>query len=386
MHHVFFHVVRSTHDHFAGLRAAIDSWTGHSHETLTFEEAQFDLVKEVEYTGKRLFRILYYRPLYCWLIAQIDRVIACAGDEDVTLYFADESIWAVILADHRQRLGGRRLHTVNVQHGFAIPQKARFKLLRRALNGMSRLVFGFPAIGYGTLGDAGKKAFDLYLTYDDLAAAFVREKLGIDAVAAPHLIKHDLLDAYRRVPAEPHALRRALFAMNMKIAGSPILCDVPQTLDALMPLAEALHEREMVLIVRLHPGMEIERERMQFASHPIARLAELDTAGSLQESIARAGIVMSFLSTVLWEAGLVGRMPVQVMCSCCREVELGYARETLRLDPTLKKRLAAILEKSHSKVTPNFDLLEAQQWHEVRLRIARLGSCAGQEQTSRTVL
>lgn len=376
MHHVFFHVVRATHDHFAGLRAAIDAWPGHSHETLTFDSAQLDLVKRVEYSGRRLFRVWYYRRLYHWLIAQIDRVIASSADEDVTLYLADESIWAVILADYRRRQGNRRLHAVNVQHGFAIPEKARFELLRRLLNGLSRRVFGFPAIGYGSLGGAGKDAFDLYLTYDDEAARFVRDRLGVYAVAAPHLIKHDLLDAYRQIPVDPQASLTAMFAMNMNISGSPIQCDVPETLNALMPLAEALNERGMLLIVRLHPGMDIEREQQRFALHPIAHLAELDSAGSLQESVARAGIVMSFLSTVLWEAGLVGRTPVQIVCSCCREVELGYQREILRLDHTLKKSLAAILERSHSELMPHFDLLEAQQWSEVRLRLACFGKYA----------
>jgi hypothetical protein len=372
MRHVFIHVVEATHDHFAGLRAAIDAIPGHSHETLSFDRAQLDLVRRVEYTRKRLFRIWFYRPLYRWLTAQLDRIVADAGGDEVVFYLADESIWAVIMADYRRRGKKPRVHAVNVQHGFALLGEARLKRLRKLFNAASRVVFGFPAIGYGSLGGAGRDAFDLYLTYDEQTAGFVRDRLGVDAIAAPRLIKHDLLASYRQVSTDPQASRHVLFAMNMNIAGSPILCDVPQTLDALLPLANALDARGMKLIVRLHPGMEAERERQRFATHPIARTAELDADRSLQDSVARAAIVMSFLSTVLWEASLVGRLPVQVVCSCCKEVELGYPREILRLDGDFAAQLDSILEKPHSALMPDTEKLEADEWSKVCLSLKGL--------------
>jgi hypothetical protein len=372
MHHVFIHVVGAAHDHFAGLRAAIDSLPEHSHETLTFDQSQLDLVKSVEYTGKRLFRIWHYRPLYGWLVAEIDRVVANAGSGNVTLYLADEGVWAVILADYRRRRRNSRLHAVNVQHGFALVDEARFKWLRKLMNAASRFVFGFPAIGYGSLGGAGRDAFDLYLTYGDDTARFVRDRLGVDAIAAPHLIKHDLLSSYGKMVTKPEASRRALFAMNMRIAGSPILCDVPETLDALLPLATALDARGMQLIVRPHPGMDIDHEQQRFAAHPIARIAGIDAHCSLQESVAGASIVMSFLSTVLWEASLIGRLPVQIVCRCCREVDLGYPREILRLDDSLQTRLNSILEKRHTTLMRDIEQLEADEWSQVCSSLTRL--------------
>jgi len=161
---------------------------------------------------------------------------------------------------------------------------------------------------------------------------------------------------------------------------------VPRTLDALLPLANALDASGMKLIVRLHPGMDVDHEQQRFFAHPIARIAELHAHCSLQESVAGASIVMSFLSTVLWEASLIGRLPVQIVCRCCREVDLGYPREILHLDDSLPTRLNSILEKRHTTLMPDIEQLEADEWSQVCASLTRpVGSAATGERSLKKV-
>lgn len=369
--HIFVYVVRSRHDHFAGLKARLAEEATQRIADVRFTPAEFDHIDKVEYTERRFFRAFYYRAIFRRLVAMLDEALANLGDEPATVYFSDEGVWAVAWAAYRRRLSRAQVRSINVQHGFALLRPGPFGRLRRAINAVSMLFTGFPTIGYGSLGGAGPEPFDLYLTYDEPIAARIRGVTGRAALPAPHLIKHELIEAFAALPRKQGGITRALFAMNVKMRGSPVKCDAPETFDQLMGLAAALDARGARLVLRLHPGMDREATIRSYEAHPIARLTELDANGSLNETMAQADLVLSFVSTVLWEGSLLGLLPVQVVCACCDQVELGFEREILSLDGDFPPKLDALLARARARHGRDWQACEGAEWAAARSLIVQ---------------
>lgn len=367
MLHIFVHVVRSPLDPFTGLKMALASIYGARIIDIRFDDNEYEFIDHVEYSDRRFLRAFFYPAVFRSLHRKLDDVLANLDKSAANVYFSDEGVWAVFWADYRQRLPARQVQGVNVQHGFALPRRPRFGRLRRLINGVTRLITGYPTIGYGSLGGGGSGPFEIYLTYDEKVAAFIRSETGCRAFAVPRLIKHEL---FRDYVALEHPQRlatgRVLFAMNINMRGSPVKCDVARTYDVLVPLASALREIGGCLVLRLHPGMDRDREERRFAAHPIARLSELDGEPILQASMAKATVVMSFISTVLWEGGLLGLLPVQLVCSCCEEVELGYEREILTLGEGLKGRLMDLLDRAGAARPRPWQEMQSEEWTALR--------------------
>lgn len=369
MLHVFVHVVRANQDPFAGIRAALSAEGINRFVDVKFSCAEFDQIDRVEYTERRFFRAIYYPPLFRSLTRKLDAAIR--DEPRVTVYFADEGVWAAVWALHRRRYVNLDLRAVNVQHGFALIRPPTLQFARRVANAISRLITGFPSIGYGSLGAAGPEAFDLYLTYDEATARFVRQQTGRTAFPAPCLIKHELLTSLDALSAgRGSGAIRVLFAMNINMRGSPVKCDVRETLDALLGLAVGLKRLGAALVVRLHPGMDQAVESLRFKTHAISQFAQLDEYESLAESMANAKVVMSFVSTVLWEAGLAGLVPVQVICTCCQDVDLGFRREVLDLNSDFMPHVAALLEEARAKSLYDWRQEEIMEWSAVKLALA----------------
>lgn len=369
MLHVFVHVVRSKHDPFAGIRAALTREGSDRCVDVKFDDAEFDYIDRVEYTERRFFRAILYPRLFRALNRRLDAAI---GDEPrVVVYFADEGVWAAVWALYRRRHASRSLKAVNVQHGFALIRPPTLRLARKAVNTVSRLLTGFPSIGYGSLGAAGPKPFDLYLTYDEPTARFVREQTDRAAFPAPRLIKHELITSLEALPLGPRPdVTRVLFAMNINMRGSPVKCDVGETFDILLGLATELHRLGAVLVLRLHPGMDREAEIRRFATHAISKFAELDPNESLAKSMASSEIVMSFVSTVIWEAGLLGLVPVQVACACCDDVDLGFEREILNLEGEYMPQLATLLAQARAPRVTDWRQEEGLEWAALKSALA----------------
>jgi hypothetical protein len=370
MKHIFVSVVRSNNDPFAGIKNALAADAGNRICELRFDEDGFDLIDRVEYSERRFFRFFYYPKIFSGLLARLEDALDQVGDEQAIIYFSDEGVWAALWASYRSRNGQRQFKAVNVQHGIAPLRPARFQPIRKTINWLSTLVSGYPCIGYGSLGGAGAHAFDLYLTYDERAAHFANEQTGRKAIAAPHLIKHDVITAFSAISESESDRVQFLFAMNINMRGSPVKCDVGQTFDALLELATLLNEMNARLILRLHPGMDRDREMARFALHPISRVAEIDKHISPHVSMANARVVMSFVSTVLWEAGLLGLLPVQIICACCDYVDLSFEREEINLAHNLRANLTDLLDRARRSQTKDWQEVERMEWRTVCTELA----------------
>ncbi len=362
MVHIFAYVVRSIHDPFLGIKKSLLADGGDRICELRFSDEEFDLVDQVEYTERRFFRFFYCQKIFRRLLETLDDALAAAGDEPTTVYFSDEGVWAVLWSAYRDKCDHRNLRAVNVQHGFALLRRARFQGLRRFVNAVSRLATGLPCVGYGSLGGVGPTAFDLYLTYDSGTAQFVTEATGCRALAVPRLIKHELIEAFFAMPRLETDQCLVLFAMNINMRGSPVKCDAVQTFDVLLPLAKSLSDLGARLIVRLHPGMDRTREIERFHVHPLADFADIDLNARQHESLAKSRVVMSFVSTVLWEAGLLGLLPVQLVCRCCEYVEMSYEREILTIGENMRGQLVDLIGRARQIENLDWRESEAREW------------------------
>lgn len=372
-HHLFVQVVPTATDHFGGIKRLLAEAPDQRINDIRLTEAEFAIVRQIEYGDQRMARPLRYPAIFKSLYQQLDAALAGCGGDRATVYFADEGVWAVMWADYRRRRKLANVRGVNVQHGIALLKRPSLPWLRRAINAAARMVTGFPAIGYGSLAGAGPGPFELYLTYDQASADFITKHSGCAAIAAPHVIKADLIERFNDLPRRPNgAAVQVLFAMNVPIKGSPIKCDARGMFEQLLPLARALEAAGARLVIRLHPGADQNAERRDFADHPIARHAAIDESQSLHHALAQADIVMSLLSTVLWEAGLLGLVAVQVTCRCCDPVELGYEREILSLDEPLAPRLASLLARARGLDRAKADAEIARQWGAVQQALATL--------------
>lgn len=372
MRHVFVSVVRSNVDHFYGIKQKIIEENLGDIIEVSFSDQDFDHIKNIEYSDRRFFRLFYYPGIFRNLIERLDAALQGLGERPANVYFTDEGVWALVWAAYRRRFPRGQVVGINVQHGFALVRPTPFPRLRRVLNAVSRCVSGFPTIGYGSLGGAGPEPFDAYLTYDDASARHIEQNTGMPAVAVPLTIKYALLSSFEtmRERGRRQGGPRVLFALNINMRGSPVRCDTMGMYDQLMPFAATLKALGGRLTFRLHPGLDAEIETRRFVAHPIAQLSDLDDSPSLQHSLARSDMVLSLLSTVLWEAALLDLVAVQVKCACCDDVELGYAREILSLDNDYVEHLKKLLDRSARPDRGDWRARQSAEWAAVRPLLA----------------
>jgi hypothetical protein len=220
---------------------------------------------------------------------------------------------------------------------------------REAVNALSKLLYGYPAFGLGCFGGSGPGVFDLYLTYDRRTAEFIQAYTGNLAVDCPQLIKHDFLAKYRAAvnARNGHGRDAVMFAVQPTIRGIArrpgIRCSTQDVLRALVPLAAAVvgeHGRKFV--VRPHPGMDAVEFENWFRQSRLSDIADIDRSPDLASSLAASSVVMSFDSTVLWEASLVGLLPISVQGSFYKG-HLEFPHHVLWLGDGFEQRLRPLM-------------------------------------------
>ena len=347
--HIFVHVVPRDDDPFDGIRKQLASAPErHEMRELRLSSETYECVRKVEYSFRKHVRFFYYAQVFRELQAALEKAL---GDSQMAVvYLTDEGVWAEFLRGFR-RCCPRAFLTVNVQHGFGYLVRPRSIMVRRAVNAASNTLLGFPVFGMGSFGGVGAGVFDVYLTYDHASAAFLARQTGDLALACPEVIKHSFLT---RAHTEREQAQRSgqdceqvVFAMQPNTGGmfNRIRFTSLQTMEHLRPLARLLLERyRRRLKLRLHPGMDRERALQELRSSGLADLADIDENRDLAATLARCSLVLSYDSTVLWEALLLGVTPVSVQGLCFRG-DLGFPHEVLQIEdglPAALERLFAI--------------------------------------------
>jgi len=372
--HIFVHLVPRHDDPFDGIRKQLASAPErHEMRELKLSCDTYECVHRVEYSFRRHLRFFYYAQVFRELQAALEKTLD--DSRTAIVYLTDEGVWAEFLRRFRVRWP-RPFLAVNVQHGYAYMGRPRTALARRGVNAACQTLLGFPAFGMGSLGGAGSRVFDVYLTYDQDVAAFVTRHTGDAAFACPEVIKHGFL---ARARTERELARKrgedceeVLFALQPQ-GGilNRIRFTSLQTMEHLRPLARLLLEKyRRRLKLRLHPGMDRERTLRDFRRSDLAELADFDENRDLAATLARCSLVLSYDSTVLWEALLLGVTPVSVQGPCFRG-HLGFPHEVLQIDdglPATLERLFAIAASRKYAISNHGQWLD---WEQVVSRMVK---------------
>lgn len=375
--HIFAHVVDRNDDPFDGIRHQLASAPErHEIRELRLSSEVYECVRKVEYSFRKNWRFFYYPQVFRELQAGLEK--ALGDSQAAVVYLADEGVWAEFLRDFRRRWPHPFL-AVDVQHGFEYLARPRSTVARRAVNAASKALLGFPAFGMGPFGGAGAGVFDVYLTYDQPTAVFITRHTGDLAFPCPEVIKHRFLS---RAQAEREEARRrgddgaqVIFALQPLIRGMlnrPAIRFTPlQTMEHLRPLAKLMLERYgRRLKLRLHPGMNRERTLQDYRRSGLADLADIDESRDVAAILARCSLALSYDSTVLWEALLVGVVPVSVQGPCFRG-DLGFPHEVLHIDSGLPASLTRLLSPTTAAKYRSPRFKQPFDWEDLVSRLAR---------------
>jgi hypothetical protein len=210
---------------------------------------------------------------------------------------------------------------------------------------------GFPAFGMGSFGGVGSGVFEVYLTYDKAVSDFIRVNTGDLAYECSSVIKHALLERFkvaRQLLSDKCGNgQEVMFALQPtidNIKGSTL--DVFRELTSVAKLLVERYGRRMVL--RVHPGMQHDRVMDDYRQSRIDRYAEMDGISERADRLARCTVVMSYDSTVLWEAFILGLVPVSVHGNCYRG-DLSFPHEVLDVTSSLEAQLENVLRPETAK-------------------------------------
>jgi hypothetical protein len=374
--HIFVHVVPRDDDPFDGIRKQLAvAPEHHQMREVRLSSEAYECVRRVEYSFRKRWRFLYYAQVFRELETALEKAL---GDSQMAavVYLPDEGVWAEFLRSFRRRWP-RRFLAVNVQHGFGYLVRPRSTMVRRVVNAASNTLFGFPIFGMGSFGGVGAGVFEVYLTYDEAAASFIARRIGDLAFACPEVIKHTLLTRAHREREQARSsgqdCEQVVFAMQADTGGmfNRIRFTCLQTMEHLCPLARLLLERyQRRLKLRLHPGMDRERALQEFRHSGLAELADIDENQDLAATLARCSLVLSYDSTVLWEALLLGVTPVSVQGACFRG-DLGFPHEVLQIDDGLPAALEGLFAVAASRKYAISDHGQWLDWEQVVSRLVK---------------
>lgn len=333
--HIFVYVVARGDDPFLGIRKnlARDSDT-HVLREIRLSTKAYAQVQRVEYSRLKFFRLFFYRGVFFELKSSLDAALS----EDIYgkcfIYVADEGVWGEFLMHALRDKLQKNIVTVNPQHGLHfLEEVTKFVPFRQAVNWFSKKLAGSPWFGLGL----GGSRFNVYLMYGERERDFIRSTTTSLAYSCPRMIKASFIERYQHF--HRNALDRTqdggvrvLFAMEPIVLGAEFRCTEIDVYYSLIKLFDKVFsETGNKVIFRVHPGMNRgETVSLLRKTNLVSRIV-IDDNEEVVETLCDIDVVMSFHSTVLFEASLLGKVPVQILNKCA-DKPLHLNQELLKLD------------------------------------------------------
>lgn len=275
--------------------------------------SDFNKFLEVEYSkGRLLKRLIFYPRIFSFIENQIIMASVNWDSETIYIYSSEEGVWGVVINSIREKIK-KKVYTVNIQHGIFSLQKTKFIFLRKLFNSFSRLIIGFPVIG---LGFGGSK-FDEYYVFGE------KEKKHVLSTAKnallkinPEICRFSVLKTYKRKIG--YKTGSADSSKNILFAMQPIITKLffynEETIYLkLEPLFRFFTENDYKIIFRLHPGTLNKIHTFQLLKKSnLINYIEIDENDDISDSLILCDIVISFFSTVLFDAYLLGKIPIML--------------------------------------------------------------------------
>ncbi|MEH6591041.1 MAG: hypothetical protein V7746_12325 [Halioglobus sp.] len=345
--HLFLYVVARVDDPYSGIRQRLSGMEAHSTVDIRLTKEQYEITRSVEYSSRKYIRVIHYRSIFSDIERLIDQAITSSGCHEVVLYLADEGVWAEIVGEIKQQQlkKGIKLKTINVQHGFFVlsrrASERRLALaVRKIINAVSKLIFGYPNFGL----TFGRGKLDVYLVYGDNEAQFLRQSGHRDVFVCPQLIKQGFVTRFEQYPAAVPGIKKALFVMPHFVPGTGMKCDYDEFLRFITPLFTALiRDYQFEVFLRFHPGMKREEWYPGFQASAISNFSQIDECTDIAQSMSQCSYVFGLHSTALFEAMLVGKVPVSLYTPFL-DAQLEFTHEALQSENPLEEELGKLMQ------------------------------------------
>ncbi len=204
-----------------------------------------------------------------------------------------------------------------VQHGLHyLEEPPKLLFFRKLLNQLSIYLTGHPSFGYGFIGSK----LDTYLVYTEKDRDFIKKRIKADVFSCPHLIKSDFIKEFTNLELENNNKDNSnkslniLFAMEPIVPSSGVTCnehELHETLGQLIKKINGITKNKVIF--RPHPGSDYEKTVKLLSTLSYSKYIKIDENISLNKTLIKVDIVMSIHSTVLFDAWLIGKVPVQVV-------------------------------------------------------------------------
>jgi len=318
--HIFINVVERRYNPFFKIRSDLMNSDNDHVYNFKLSSETLNKILNVEYSGKRRVRFLYYRNVFIEIKQKLQSLLLKLEDKQVFVYLTDEGVWSEMLKSILKNIDTVNVKTVMVQHGLHFIEEPPSNLkLRKFINKLTELIFGYPSYGYGYIGSN----LDYYLVYSACDRDYVKAKNSQSlAFSCPKLIKYDFIQEYKAeaklVAADIGQEReKVLFAMEPLIPTSGVNCTEIEMYEKMSSLfTEISSITKSKILFRPHPAMNASKTKRLISKLSYKDIIVFDCESSLNRVLSTVDFVLSIHSTVLFDAMLVGKVPIQIITPC----------------------------------------------------------------------
>ena len=313
--HIFLNVIERRYNPFSKIFPTLDVGSEDIVLQSKLDAETLETILEVEYSWKRRYRFFYYGKAF----KSVKRALGQSLDEvssadEVLIYITDEGVFSEIVLHAVKKLGSsKKIKYVMVQHGLHYLEEPPANLkIRKFANMLSITLLGFPAFGYGFVGSN----LDVYFVYTKSDKDFIEERLNSTVVVCPKTLKQDFLLEFEALEIEQLKQDEGiiLFAMEPVTPASGVKGSEFEVYESMSEFVFRVSElTRKTIVFRPHPGSNREDVLSMISQLSYCELIEVDVSPSLNEALVRSDFVMSIHSTVLFDALLVGKVPIQVV-------------------------------------------------------------------------
>jgi hypothetical protein len=304
--HIFINVLDRNHDKYFGIKKQLSKRDNHHCIDVDLSEKSMNSFRDVEFGIKKYFRELYYYSVFQELEEMLIKAINKSKDTTI-VYLQDEGVWSEFLKHLIKKYNLNQIYFVNVQHGFLMKNSYspfRDKIIN-SINSIYKLLLGFPKFGIGPF----KGPFNYYLLFHKELFDEIPE--SSKAIVCPNLINRSFIDDYNdQVKNTKVNSKSVLIALQHNIPFGFYSVSFEEALKSLVPLIDSLNnDFRYNVFLRKHPGMD-EKYFVELINEIGLHNKVIIDTSTLAESIKRSPYIMSFNSTILFEASLINRIPV----------------------------------------------------------------------------
>lgn len=314
--HVGMTVVRTRTDLFYFLRNWVQAHTkGDAYRSLSLPAELLDITSRVEYSWRWAWRPFFYRRVIRWLEKRLRELSKEANQfKEIILYLPDDGYWAELICQMQIR-AGTHFRVFNVQHGLPLlsPVSVGQRLFRGVANRAISLVTGYPIFGFGF----GAGRLNGYIVISPIERDYIKSNFGTPSYVMPQFTRGEFFECVKprtrdryRGPIRILVAFGPIFARDFNLFGgadrrnTEFLCDIASCLEAIKRSVDC------DIVFRFHPGQDRQKALLEFHRAGLDAMTRTDENRAVLDSLHEADFVISYASTVLIEAWLLGVVPV----------------------------------------------------------------------------